>query len=141
MQPQDTIHTQNQCIFQVHASISNARPFIQYIKSYLSTKILFSKISFFFQNFVPFCLIFNFFLFFSKKIQNFLLFIIIVHHYCSPLLFIVLFTYVAIHFFFHFFLTVDVRISLGPPRLIPQGAKVNNRVKPPIEGLELVTIG
>ena len=86
MQPRDTIHTQNQCIFQVPAFISNARPFIQYIKSYLSKKILFSKISiFFFQNFVPFCLIL--FYFFKKKkffSENFLLFIVTVHRYCSP---------------------------------------------------------
>ena len=81
MQPRDTIHTQNQCIFQVLTFISNARPFIQYIKSYLSTKILFSKSSFiFFSKFCP--ILFDFILFFQKK--KFPKFF-----YCSPLLFIV----------------------------------------------------
>ena len=66
MQPRDTIHTQNQCIFQVPAFISNVRPFIQYIKSYLSRKILFLKISFFlkFSHFILFYFS-NFFLKFT----------------------------------------------------------------------------
>ena len=86
MQPRDTLHTQNQCIFQVIAFISNARPFIQYIKSYLSTKILFSKISFFFSKFCP--ILFDFILFFQRKKKFFrnLLFTIDRDRYCSQLI-------------------------------------------------------
>ena len=107
MQPQDTIHTQNQCIFQVPAFISNARPFIHYIKSYLSTKILFSKISFFFSKFCP--ILFDFILFFFKKKKFPKIF------YCSSLLFIV-----TVHlscntiFFFFYFNTLPAYCNTPP---------------------------
>ena len=86
MQPRDTIHTQNQCIFQVPAFISNARPFIQYIKSYLSRKILFLKFSFF----KKISLIFILFYFSKKKFRKFFtvhysLFIVTVHLSCNTI--------------------------------------------------------
>ena len=84
--------------FYIHilASIGNARQFIQYIKSFLSTKFLFLKISFF-QNFVSFCFI----LFYLKKIEIHCSQLTVdcycsqltvdrtIHSYCSPLLFTV----------------------------------------------------
>ena len=65
--PRHHSHTEKHFIYYVLAFIGNARQFIQYIKSYLSTKILFLIISFF-KNFLSFYLI----LFFFKK--KFLLF-------------------------------------------------------------------
>ena len=89
-----------QCIHIVLAFTSNARQLIIHLKHFYQQKFYFQKFHFFFQIFVPLCLILFYFFPKKKKFPKFVTVHCTVHSYCSQVLFPKLQynLFIAIHF-------------------------------------------